>query len=87
MTLNGGTSWNPWDNQPTAQLYHVNADNDFPYRVCSGQQESGSACVASRGNDGQVSFRDWHPANGTVEYGYAVPDPKNPEERDNGQRA
>ena len=24
----------------------------FPYRVCSGQQESGSACVSSRGNDG-----------------------------------
>ena len=78
VTLNGGASWSSWYNQPTAQLYHVNADNDFPYRVCSGQQESGSACVASRGNDGQVSFRDWHPANGTVEYGYAVPDPNNP---------
>ena len=34
-----------WYNQPTAQMYHVNADNAFPYRVCGGQQESGSACV------------------------------------------
>ena len=33
----------------------------FPYRVCSGQQESGSACVSSRGNDGQITFREWHP--------------------------
>ena len=52
ITLNGGQSWSSWYNQPTAQLYHVTADNAFPYRVCSGQQESGSACVASRGNDG-----------------------------------
>ena len=27
------------------RCYHVNADNAFPYRVCGGQQESGSACV------------------------------------------
>ncbi len=78
VTLNGGQSWSSWYNQPTAQLYHVNADNDFPYRVCSGQQESGSACVSSRGNDGQITLREWHPANGVVEYGYAVPDPLNP---------
>ena len=52
VTLNGGKTWSSWYNQPTAQLYHVAADNAFPYRVCSGQQESGSACVSSRGNDG-----------------------------------
>jgi photosystem II stability/assembly factor-like uncharacterized protein len=77
ITLNGGQSWSSWYNQPTAQLYHVNTDNDFPYRVCSGQQESGSACVSSRGNDGQITFREWHPVN-VEEYGYAVPDPKDP---------
>ena len=57
-------------------MYHVNADNAFPYRVCGGQQESGSACVASRGNDGMITFREWHPV-GVEEYGYAVPDPLN----------
>jgi photosystem II stability/assembly factor-like uncharacterized protein len=76
VTLNGGRTWSSWYNQPTAQLYHVNADNDFPYRVCSGQQESGSACVASRGNDGEITFREWHPV-GVEEYGYVVPDPLN----------
>jgi photosystem II stability/assembly factor-like uncharacterized protein len=78
VSLNGGDTWSSWYNQPTAQLYHVNTDNDFPYRVCSGQQESGSACVSSRGNDGQITFREWHPV-GVEEYGYAVPDPRNPD--------
>ena len=78
MTVNGGETWSSWYNQPTAQMYHVNTDNAFPYRVCSGQQESGSACVESRGNDGEITFREWHPV-GVEEYGYAVPDPLNPD--------
>jgi hypothetical protein len=28
-----------------------------------------------RGNDGQITFREWHPV-GVEEYGYAVPDPR-----------
>ena len=61
MTVNGGETWSSWYNQPTAQFYHVIADNAFPYRVCGGQQESGSACVASRSDDGRITFRDWRP--------------------------
>ena len=78
VSVNGGESWSSWYNQPTAQMFHVNADNGFPYRVCGGQQESGSACVASRGDDGEITFREWHPV-GVEEYGYAVPDPLDPE--------
>jgi len=78
ITVNGGQTWSSWYNQPTAAMYHVAADNAFPYRLCSGQQDSGSACVSSRGNDGQITFRDWHPA-GVEEYGYAAPDPLNPD--------
>lgn len=78
ITTNGGETFSSWYNQPTAQFYHVNTDNAFPYRVCGGQQESGSACVASRGRYGQVSLRDWTPV-GVEEYGYAVPDPRNPD--------
>jgi photosystem II stability/assembly factor-like uncharacterized protein len=74
VTVNGGETWGSWYNQPTAQFYHVIADNAFPYRVCGGQQESGSACVASRGDHGQITFRDWHPV-GVEEYGYVAPDP------------
>jgi photosystem II stability/assembly factor-like uncharacterized protein len=78
VTVNGGESWSSWYNQPTAQFYHVNTDNAFPYRVCGGQQESGTACVSSRGDDGQITMREWHPVGGE-EYGYAVPDPLDPD--------
>ena len=78
VTVNGGETWSSWYNQPTAQMYHANADNAFPYRICSGQQESGSACISSRGNDGEITFRDWHPV-AAEEYGYVVPDPLDPD--------
>jgi photosystem II stability/assembly factor-like uncharacterized protein len=78
VTVNGGDTWSSWYNQPTAQLYHVQANNDFPYRVCGGQQESGSVCISTRGNDGEITFREWHPV-GAIEYGYVAPDPIHPD--------
>jgi photosystem II stability/assembly factor-like uncharacterized protein len=78
VSANRGESWSNWYTQPTAAMYHVTADNAFPYRLCSGQQDSGSACVDSRGMDGEITFHDWHPV-GIEEYGYAAPDPKNPD--------
>lgn len=74
ITVNGGESWSSWYNQPTAQFFHVATDFDFPYGVYGAQQESGSARVSSRGNDGQITFREWHPV-GVEEYGYVAPDP------------
>jgi photosystem II stability/assembly factor-like uncharacterized protein len=78
ISQNGGHSWAEWYNQGTAQMYHATTDNAFPYRVCGGQQDSGSACVPSRSNDGRITFHDWHPA-GIEEYGYAAPDPLDPD--------
>jgi photosystem II stability/assembly factor-like uncharacterized protein len=77
VSVNGGETWSSWYNQPTAQFYHVVTDNQFPYWVYGGQQESGSAGVSSRGRDGQITFRDWYPV-GTEEYGYVAPDPLDP---------
>jgi photosystem II stability/assembly factor-like uncharacterized protein len=74
VTVNGGQTWSSWYNQPTAQIYHVSASSGFPYRLCGGQQESGSVCISTRGNDGEVSYREWHPV-GAIEYGYVVQDP------------
>jgi photosystem II stability/assembly factor-like uncharacterized protein len=74
VTVNGGKSWSSWYNQPTAQLYHVSADNSFPYRLYSGQQESGSVGIKSRGDEGEITFRDWQPV-AAEEYGYVVADP------------
>jgi photosystem II stability/assembly factor-like uncharacterized protein len=77
VTVNGGQTFSSWYNQPTAQFYHVSTDNAFPYNVYSGQQESGSVGIASRGNDGQITFREWHPV-GAEEYGYVAADPLDP---------
>ena len=77
VTVNGGQTFSSWYNQPTAQFYHVNTDNAFPYNVYGGQQESGSVGIASRGNDGAITFHEWHPV-GVEEYGYVAPDPLDP---------
>jgi photosystem II stability/assembly factor-like uncharacterized protein len=77
ITVNGGRTWSSWYNQPTAQFYHVSTDNQFPYWVYGGQQESGSVGTASRGDNGAISFRDWRTV-GAEEYGYIAPDPLNP---------
>jgi len=78
ISANRGKSWSNWYTQPTAAVYHVTADHGFPYRLCGGQQDSGSACVLSRSNDGMITFHDWHPAN-IQEYGIAAPDPRDPD--------
>ncbi|GAB4032445.1 WD40/YVTN/BNR-like repeat-containing protein [Spirosoma jeollabukense] len=77
ITVNGGQTFSSWYNQATAQFYHVSTDNSFPYNVLGGQQESGSVGIASRGNDGQITFREWHPV-GVEEYGYVAADPLDP---------
>ena len=77
VTVNGGETWSSWFNQPTAQFYHVVTDGRYPYWVYGGQQESGSAGIVTRGNDGQITVREWHPV-GVEEYGYIAPDPLHP---------
>jgi len=77
ISLDRGQTWSTWYNQPTAQLYHVITDNQFPYVVYGAQQDSGSAAVLSRTDHGQITPRDWFPA-GESESGYMAPDPQDP---------
>ncbi len=77
ISVNGGQTWSSWYNQPTAQFYHVITDNEFPYWVYGGLQESGSVGTASRSDFGEITFRDWTTV-GTEEYGYVAPDPLHP---------
>ena len=77
VTVNAGRTWSSWYNQPTSQLYHVSTDNSFPYMVYGGQQESGAIGIASRGDGGQITFREFTGA-GSDEYAYVAPDPKDP---------
>src|SRR5438876_6089668 len=76
VSVDGAKTWSSWYNQPTAPLYHVATDDRFPYWIYGGQQESGSVGISSRGDDGAITFRDWHPI-GAEEYGYIAVDPLN----------
>src|SRR6266446_4121769 len=78
ISLNGGESWSTWYNQPTGQFYRVATDHRFPYWVYGPQQDSGTAGIASRGNNGQITERDWFPV-GPGESGDTIPDPLGPD--------
>ena len=77
VSVDGGKTWSDWYNQPTGQFYHLAADNQFPYRIYSGQQDSGTVGIASRSDYGAISFRDWTPVGGD-ERDYDIPDQTDP---------
>src|SRR5207253_5121086 len=77
ITLDGGSTWSEWFNQPTGEMYHVITDNQFPYRLYASQQDSGSVAVLSRSDFGMITYRDWF-STGAFESGYIAPDPLNP---------
>ena len=77
ITVDGGRTFSSWYNQPTAQFYHVATDNQFPYKVYSGQQDSGTVGMASRSDYGPPNLRDWRPV-GAEERDYDIPDPEDP---------
>jgi len=72
--VNGGKSWSSWYNQPTAQLYHVSADIHFRTALYSAPTESGSVGIKSRGDQGEITFRDCSRSR-QRKYGYVVADP------------
>ena len=78
VSLDGGVTWSSWYNQPTGQFYHLATDDRFPYRIYSGQQDSGTVSIQSRGDYGQLTFRDWHPV-GADERDYDIPSPRDPD--------
>jgi photosystem II stability/assembly factor-like uncharacterized protein len=73
VTLDGGDHWTAQDNQPTAQFYHVIADNRFPYYLYGSQQDNSSVAIATRGSEGAtIERQDWYPVGGG-EAGYIAP--------------
>jgi photosystem II stability/assembly factor-like uncharacterized protein len=76
VSVDGGKNWTTQNNQPTAQFYHVAADNDFLYRVYGSQQDNTSVSIATRTDHGYIGPGDFAPVGGG-ESGYVVPDPRN----------
>ncbi|MCL4509828.1 MAG: hypothetical protein M1470_01995 [Bacteroidetes bacterium] len=77
VSVDSGKSWSSWYNQPTGQFYHIAVDDQFPYKIYSGQQDNGTVGILSRGPYGVIEDRDWHPVGGD-ERDYDVPKPGNP---------
>ena len=76
VSVDGAKTWSTWYNQPTAQIYHVAADNRFPYWLYGAQQDSGAVGVSTWSRMGTLDFRNWEPTCLAGESDTVVPDPK-----------
>jgi photosystem II stability/assembly factor-like uncharacterized protein len=76
VSVDGSKTWSTWYNQPTAQIYHLAADNRFPYWLYGAQQDSGAVGVRTWSREGVLTFRDWEPICVGSESDMIVPDPK-----------
>ena len=76
VSVDGAKTWSTWYNQPTAQIYHVAADNRFPYWLYGAQQDSGGVGVSTGSREGVLWFRNWEPTCLAGESATVVPDPK-----------
>jgi len=75
ISVDGGKTWSTQYNQPTAQFYHVAADNRFPYYLYGAQQDNSTVGIASRSDAGYVGRQHWYDVGGG-ESGYIIPDPR-----------
>ncbi len=77
VSFDGGDTWSSWYNQSTEQVYHVAADNSFPYWIYATQQDAGAIATRSRGDLGTITPIDWKPVP-AWEWGTILPDPLDP---------
>jgi photosystem II stability/assembly factor-like uncharacterized protein len=76
VSVDFAKSWSTWYNQPTAEIYHVAADNRFPYWLYGAQQDSGGVGVSTWSRQGVLNFRNWEPTCLAGESATVIPDPK-----------
>jgi photosystem II stability/assembly factor-like uncharacterized protein len=77
VTLNGGTTWSPQTNQPSAAIYRIAVDNQFPYRVYGTQQDNMAISVPSRTNDAAIPYKENY-LTGGAESGHIAIKPDDP---------
>ncbi len=77
VTLNGGVSWSSLHNQPTASLFHIATDNQFPYRIYSTQMDNTAISVPSRTHQAAIAASDCYPV-GNAESGHIAVRPDDP---------
>jgi len=64
VTTNGGRSWTAQDNQPTAEMYRVTVDGQFPYWLYGGQQDNTAVAIPSQAPGGGIGREDWYVPGG-----------------------
>lgn len=78
VTTNGGLTWSSQNNQPTAELYQVEVDDQYPYWLYAGQQDNSTIAVPSLPPyDHPTGAQGYWMAVGGCETGPAVPKPGN----------
>jgi photosystem II stability/assembly factor-like uncharacterized protein len=77
ISSNYGKTWSSIYNQPTAQFYHISADNQFDYRVYAAQQDNSTISIATRTRHGGITADDYYPVGGG-ESAYIFPSPADP---------
>ncbi|MEM7108843.1 MAG: hypothetical protein AAF519_11505 [Bacteroidota bacterium] len=79
VTHNGGKTWSTQFNQPTAEIYQVEVDDQYPYWLYGGMQDNYSTLAVPSNPPGtiQASNVGWIMNTGGCETGPAVPKPGN----------
>jgi photosystem II stability/assembly factor-like uncharacterized protein len=77
VSLNGGRTWSTQYNQPTAEIYQVYIDNQYPYRLYGAQQDNTTLIVPSLPL-GSGQGEEWRTGPG-CETGPIMPHPINPD--------
>ena len=77
VSFDAGATWSTYHNQPTAQFYRADVDNQFPYRVYAGQQDNSTVSIASRTTGGGITERDYYSVGGG-ESAHVAPHPDDP---------
>ena len=76
VSTDGGRTWSSQMNQPTAEIYGIWVDNQFPYKIYGAQQDNTTLIISSQAEP--YSLTDWRPGPG-CETGPIMPHPLNPE--------
>ena len=50
VSFDGGRTWSTQMNQPTAEIYGVWVDNQFPYKLYGAQQDNTTLIISSQAN-------------------------------------
>ncbi len=78
VSYNAGQSWSSENNQPTAQIYHVALDDQFPFHIYGAQQDNSTIDITSRNTNGYaIGNKSWRAVAGG-ESGFVVPVPGKP---------